>query len=70
MMARALIKLVQAYQFLLSPWLGHQCRFSPSCSHYACAALRKYGAWRGGWMTLSRLSRCHPWHTGGYDPLP
>ena len=70
MIARALIMLVRAYQFFLSPWVGQQCRFSPTCSHYAIAALGKYGAWRGGGMTLRRLSRCHPWHPGGVDPVP
>ena len=70
MLARILILIIKAYQYLLSPWVGNQCRFSPTCSHYACEALRKHGALRGSWMTLRRLLRCHPWHTGGHDPVP
>jgi len=70
MLARILILIIKAYQYLLSPWVGNQCRFSPTCSHYACEALRKHGALRGSWLTLRRLLRCHPWHTGGHDPVP
>lgn len=70
MLARILIMIIKAYQYLLSPWVGNQCRFSPTCSHYACEALRKHGALRGSWLTLRRLLRCHPWHTGGHDPVP
>ncbi|HEY3327621.1 MAG TPA: membrane protein insertion efficiency factor YidD [Novimethylophilus sp.] len=69
-MARLLIWLVKAYRLLLSPLLGNNCRFSPSCSRYAIEALGKYGALRGGWLTLRRVLRCHPWHAGGYDPIP
>lgn len=70
MMARLLVWLVKGYQYLLSPLLGSNCRFSPSCSHYACQALHKYGAVHGGWLAIRRLLRCHPWHAGGHDPLP
>lgn len=70
MLARILIVIIKAYQYLLSPWVGNHCRFSPTCSHYACDALRKHGALRGSWLTLRRLLRCHPWHTGGHDPVP
>jgi putative membrane protein insertion efficiency factor len=69
-MARFLIWLIHGYQYLLSPMLGNNCRFTPSCSHYSCQALQHYGALRGSWLTLRRLSRCHPWHAGGHDPLP
>ncbi|WP_146662006.1 membrane protein insertion efficiency factor YidD [Enhygromyxa salina] len=64
------IGLVRIYQVTLSPMLGPSCRFSPSCSHYGCACLRDHGLIRGSWLTLRRLSRCHPWHPGGYDPPP
>jgi len=69
-MAQMLIWLVKAYQYALSPYFGQKCRFSPTCSHYACQALHKYGAVRGTGYTLRRLLRCHPWHAGGHDPLP
>lgn len=69
-MTRFLLALIRAYQYLLSPWFGTQCRFTPSCSHYACQALQQYGTLRGCWLIAARLLRCHPWHPGGYDPLP
>jgi putative membrane protein insertion efficiency factor len=62
--------LIRAYQLLLSPWLGANCRFYPSCSHYALDAVREHGSLRGSWLALRRLSRCHPFHSGGYDPVP
>ncbi|MFT3906683.1 MAG: membrane protein insertion efficiency factor YidD [Steroidobacteraceae bacterium] len=68
---RALIQLpIRAYQWLISPWLGPRCRFHPSCSHYALEALERHGSVRGSWLTLKRLARCHPWHPGGFDPVP
>jgi len=70
MMARLLVWLIKAYQYLLSPWVGNSCRFTPTCSHYACEALHKHGALRGSWLTTRRLLRCHPWHPGGHDPIP
>ena len=66
----AAVGLVRAYQLLISPWLGRPCRHVPSCSAYAIGALRRFGVVRGGWLTLRRLARCHPWGTGGYDPVP
>lgn len=69
-MRRVLILLIRAYQYLLSPLLGQHCRFHPSCSRYAVEALERFGAGRGSWLALRRLSRCHPWHPGGYDPVP
>jgi len=64
----ALIAVVRCYQLLLSPLLGPRCRFSPSCSAYLIAAVGKYGAIRGGLKGIKRISRCHPWNPGGYDP--
>jgi len=68
--ARILIALVRAYRYLLSPWWGNQCRYSPTCSEYAIEALRRHGAARGAALALRRISRCHPWHAGGFDPVP
>lgn len=70
LLARALIALVRAYQLLLSPLLGGQCRFEPSCSRYAVACLDKHGAMRGSLLSVKRLCKCHPFHPGGYDPPP
>jgi putative membrane protein insertion efficiency factor len=67
---RALIGLVRAYRFALSPWLGSACRFEPTCSAYALDALRAHGAAAGVALTLGRLARCHPWCAGGCDPVP
>jgi len=67
---RVLIALVRAYQLVLSPWMGRQCRFTPSCSHYAIQAIEMHGAGKGAWLTLRRILRCHPFHPGGHDPVP
>jgi uncharacterized protein len=65
-----LIKIVRFYQFFLSPWVGNNCRFSPSCSNYAIDALNEWGGIKGGWLAFRRLLRCHPWTVGGEDPVP
>lgn len=65
---RLLIWLVRVYQWTLSPIIGQQCRFTPTCSNYFIGAVAKYGAVRGAWRGLSRICRCHPFHPGGYDP--
>ena len=70
MLSRLLIMVFKAYQLLISPLLGPTCRFYPSCSEYACEAVNRYGVLRGGWLSIKRLFRCHPWHHGGHDPLP
>jgi putative membrane protein insertion efficiency factor len=70
MMRTMLIGLVKAYRLLLSPWLGSACRFEPTCSRYSLAALERHGAFLGSYLTLRRLSRCHPWCAGGHDPVP
>ena len=62
--------LIRAYQLGLSPLLGPRCRFYPSCSHYALEAIDTHGALRGIWLTMKRISRCHPWNEGGFDPVP
>lgn len=62
--------VIRVYRLLLSPWLGNNCRFHPSCSHYAEEAIRQHGALKGGWLAIKRLGKCHPWHEGGIDPVP
>lgn len=69
-MKKLLIVLVKGYQAMVSPFLPSSCRHAPSCSEYAVEALSRHGAWRGSWLTIKRVSRCHPWHAGGYDPVP
>jgi len=64
-----LIALIKIYQWVVSPWLGPKCRFTPTCSRYAIEALRKYGLFKGGWMAIRRISRCHPWGGSGHDPV-
>jgi len=65
-----LIGLISLYRRFISPLLGPRCRFSPSCSAYAMEALDRHGLWRGGWLSLWRLLRCHPFTAGGHDPVP
>jgi len=70
LLAYPLIWLVKLYRLLISPWLGANCRFDPSCSSYAVEALQRHGALRGGWLAARRIGRCHPWGGSGYDPVP
>ncbi len=70
MMRAALVLVVKAYRYGLSPWLGNACRFEPSCSAYAIEALQQHGAGAGSYLTLKRLVRCQPWCQGGHDPVP
>ena len=65
-----LLALVKGYRLLLSPWWGRHCRYHPTCSLFAQEALARHGAARGTWLALKRVGRCHPWHAGGYDPVP
>ncbi len=69
-MRQLLIKLIKAYQYLISPLFPPACRFTPSCSHYACDALARHGVFHGTWLSIKRILRCNPWHPGGYDPVP
>jgi uncharacterized protein len=62
--------LIRAYQLALSPLLGPRCRFYPSCSHYTLEAIESHGALRGSWLGAKRICRCHPFHEGGFDPVP
>jgi len=62
--------LIRMYQLTLSPMFGPRCRFYPSCSHYGMEAIDKHGALRGSWLTMKRIGRCHPFHEGGFDPVP
>ncbi|HEY4875726.1 MAG TPA: membrane protein insertion efficiency factor YidD [Puia sp.] len=64
------VLLIKLYQITLSPLLGPKCRFTPSCSQYAIEALKKYGIFKGSWLAIKRISKCHPWGGHGYDPVP
>jgi uncharacterized protein len=66
----ALIGAVRAYRLVLSPWLGNACRFEPTCSAYALEALERHGAAAGALLAVGRVARCHPWCSGGLDPVP
>ena len=70
MMKKILIFLIKFYRDFLSPLKAPSCRFVPTCSEYAWIAIERYGALKGGWMALRRILRCHPFHKGGYDPVP
>ncbi|MCF8111011.1 MAG: membrane protein insertion efficiency factor YidD [Desulfobacteraceae bacterium] len=62
--------IIKLYQALVSPLIGPRCRFYPSCSEYACESIRRFGAVRGTWLSARRLVKCHPFHPGGFDPVP
>ena len=68
--ADLLILLFRVYQVTLSPWLGKNCRYTPTCSNYGIEAVRKYGFLKGGWLTFKRILSCNPWGGSGYDPVP
>jgi hypothetical protein len=70
LLAWPLLALIVLYRFAVSPWLGNNCRYEPSCSAYAAEALRQHGAFRGSLLAVRRIGRCHPWGGSGYDPVP
>lgn len=69
-MRQILIGFIKVYRVVLSPFIGQHCRFTPTCSEYAVQAIDEHGSLRGSWLAIRRLSRCHPFHTGGWDPVP
>ena len=69
-MRTVLLGLIRAYRYLLSPWWGRSCRFEPTCSAYAIEAIERHGAMKGSLFAGRRLLCCHPWHQGGFDPVP
>ena len=68
--ANIMILLIKIYQYTLSPFIGRNCRYTPTCSNYGIEAIRKYGAIKGGWLTIKRVASCNPWGGSGYDPVP
>ena len=68
--AKLLILLIRVYQLTLSPFIGRNCRYTPTCSNYGIEAIKKYGAIKGGWLTVKRIISCNPWGGSGYDPVP
>ena len=69
-MKQLLILLIRIYRNFISPLFPPSCRFQPTCSQYALEAIDRFGVWRGGWLAIKRILRCHPLHPGGYDPVP
>ncbi|UCG78912.1 MAG: membrane protein insertion efficiency factor YidD [Nitrospirota bacterium] len=69
MIRQAMIFLIRAYQYMISPFLPSSCRFSPTCSEYSKEAIEKYGPLKGSILTIKRILKCHPFHPGGYDPV-
>ena len=70
MIKKLLLGTIAVYRYGISPMLGRNCRFHPSCSEYAMEAIRVHGSLRGTWLAIRRVGRCHPFHPGGYDPVP
>jgi len=70
LMKQLFLALIRFYRAYLSPLKAPCCRYYPTCSEYAMLAIEKYGVFKGGWLALKRILRCHPWHEGGYDPVP
>ena len=69
-MKAVMLALIRGYQYAIGPLLGTNCRFAPSCSDYAQEAIVKHGVFKGAWLAIRRILRCHPYHSGGYDPVP
>ncbi len=68
--SRFLLGVIRVYQYLFSSFMGRSCRYHPTCSVYTAESIRRFSAVRGGWMGIKRICRCHPYHAGGYDPVP
>ena len=69
-LSKLFILIIRFYQLSISPMLGQNCRYDPTCSQYSIEALKKYGAFKGGWLSLKRIGSCHPWGGHGHDPVP
>lgn len=67
---KAVMLFIRGYQVLISPLFPPSCRFTPTCSAYALTSVERYGVFRGGWLAVRRIARCHPWNPGGHDPVP
>ena len=70
LLARLFLGIIQLYRWFLSPLLGAACRYTPTCSQYGKEAIEKYGPFKGGWLTIKRIGRCHPWGGHGHEPVP
>ena len=70
LLGRIMLLLIRAYQLIISPYMPKACRYTPTCSIYTAEAIKKYGPFKGGWLGLKRILRCHPWGGHGYDPVP
>ncbi|PAE34237.1 membrane protein insertion efficiency factor YidD [Neobacillus sp. YX16] len=70
MLKKIFISIIRFYQVAISPIKPPSCRFYPTCSHYGLEAVQRFGAFKGGWLTLKRILKCHPFHPGGIDPVP
>ncbi|HOJ97956.1 MAG TPA: membrane protein insertion efficiency factor YidD [Termitinemataceae bacterium] len=70
LLMRLMIGLIKGYQYAISPHFPPSCRYTPTCSTYALTAIEKYGPFKGTWLAIKRILRCHPFHPGGYDPVP
>ncbi|MBX7050432.1 MAG: membrane protein insertion efficiency factor YidD [Flavobacteriales bacterium] len=70
MLRKIFILPIRLYQYFISPWLGSNCRFQPTCSEYAIEAIREWGVLKGTWLGIRRISKCHPWGGHGHDPVP
>lgn len=70
MIKRVIVVLIISYRRYISPLFPPSCRFQPTCSQYALDAIQRFGIYRGGWLSVKRICRCHPFHPGGYDPVP
>ncbi len=69
-MRKIVIFFIRIYQYAISPYIAPSCRYTPCCSHYSIEAIERFGITKGLWLAVRRILRCHPWHEGGYDPVP